>query len=183
MSKVIAIGQELRQGSPVDELCQSIAKHAHLTQKYGLYPYMTHLEATANLARDHKLGTDIVAACYLHDVIEDQGLTRGDLILLNVPIYVISLVELVTDEPGANRKERKLKTYAKIASSEFRADATAVKLCDRIVNVMFSRVTDRQMYKMYKKEQSDFHDYLYEPTHIRNMSLWHLLTQLIFFQC
>lgn len=68
----------------------------------------------------------------------------------------------LTDEPGANRKERKAATYPKIKGTP---GALQLKLADRIANVengLASRVKDpsnslnKRMFLMYKKEQPEF---------------------------
>ena len=85
--------------------------------------------------------------------------------------WVAEIVYAVTDELGRNRKERKEKTYPRIAANK---DAIAVKLCDRIANVQESSKTNHRLYKMYQKEQADFKAAL-NLGHKQNQRLWELL--------
>jgi hypothetical protein len=62
-------------------------------------------------------------------------------------------VKAITDEPGKNRKERKLKTYKKTLKNKI---ATTVKVADRIANVEESKKNDPKLLKMYKKEYPEF---------------------------
>src|SRR4029078_4121431 len=90
---------------------RSFAIAANADQKYGDQPYSYHLDAVAELLAPFGEEAQIVG--YLHDVVEDspvslQGAREkfGD--------RVASCVALVTDETGANRKERKARTNAKL---------------------------------------------------------------------
>lgn len=64
-----------------------------------------------------------------------------------------ALVEMVTNEPGANRKERHLRTYPKIRKSR---EAVIVKVADRIANTEYSIAQKTRHLVMYQKEFSEF---------------------------
>lgn len=136
-------------------LAKSMAEAAHFGQKYGNATYMYHVEAVVSIAdaivtQNHD---DIIAACYLHDAMEDGALSYSD---ISKPLgrNVAEIVFAVTDELGKNRKERKAKTMTKIAA---RADFVLVKLFDRIANVSHSKATnDHNKFGMYQKEHEDF---------------------------
>ena len=68
----------------------------------------------------------------MHDLFEDTAATPELMIGLGADPQAVAIAEKVTDEPGATRKERKLKTYPKIATD---AEAIVLKLADRIANV------------------------------------------------
>lgn len=73
----------------------------------------------------------VIAAAYLHDIVEDTPITIE--IVHQLFGHVVSdLVQLLTDKPGVNRKERQLQTYSAIATS---ARATLIKLADRLDNI------------------------------------------------
>lgn len=91
----------------------------------------------------------------LHDVFEDTEVTPGDARKAGLNERGIQLAVLVTDEPGENRKERKVKTYPKIASDP---EGIALKLADRIANIEY-RGTKM---KMYKAEYPEFRKALYQ---------------------
>jgi (p)ppGpp synthase/HD superfamily hydrolase len=141
---------------PVD-FARDFAAALHLDQRqyYGDKPYLTHLQSVVRtLIHFNFTDRDILAAGYLHDLVEDTGVSPvvirelfGD--------AITDLVMAVTDEPGANRKERKAKTYPKIKAGGEKA--VALKLADRIANVEHGLLAgDLRMQKMYKKEFEDF---------------------------
>lgn len=128
--------------------------HSDAGQTYDGNPYATHLEAVAEvLMRYGETGKVMLAGARLHDVVEDVGIkisTIEDLF----GSEVATLVGALTDEPGANRKERKAKTYPKIKATP---GAVQLKLADRIANVENGIVTrNKRMFLMYKKEQPEF---------------------------
>jgi (p)ppGpp synthase/HD superfamily hydrolase len=67
---------------------------------------------------------------------------------------VADIVYAVTNEKGKNRKERANdKYYEGIRNTP---GAVFVKLCDRIANVQYSKMTGSRMFEMYKKENINF---------------------------
>lgn len=128
------------------------AEKAHKDQKYGNYPYMYHLEQVAKIATDLDYDESIIAACYLHDTLEDTSISYNNL-KKEFGEEIAEIVYCVTDEIGRNRKERKFKTYPKIRENW---KATVVKICDRIANVEHSNISDENLLKMYQKEHAAF---------------------------
>lgn len=129
------------------------ARIVHKGQTYADQEYFYHLQKTHEVAVRFGLNEAIQAACYLHDVLEDTDVTYNEL-LEQFGWYITYLVELVTDKEGSNRKERKLKTYAKTKTKE---DSILLKLCDRIANVEACIEFDQDgLLKMYQKEQPLF---------------------------
>lgn len=93
-------------------LARHFAMGAHREQMYGDKPYVVHLDAVADVLRevgtsDHSRLYDVA---YLHDVMEDCGITRATIARL-FGDGVAEIVELVTDKPGKNRRERHEATY------------------------------------------------------------------------
>ena len=67
---------------------------------------------------------------------------------------VAELVYSVTNEKGKNRHERANdKYYQGILQLKY---GPFVKLCDRIANVEYSKMTQSRMFDLYKKENSEF---------------------------
>jgi len=67
---------------------------------------------------------------------------------------VADIVYAVTNDKGKNRKERAGdKYYEGIRNTP---GAVFVKLCDRIANVQYGKMTKSRMFEMYKKENSEF---------------------------
>lgn len=154
---------------------KQFALHAHRNQKYGEHSYSFHLEAVVAVAGDHDLHEILVAACWLHDTMEDCGVKKEEIIAL-FGNEIAEIVFCVTDEPGKNRKERKEKTYPKIAANE---NAVCVKLCDRIANLKHSlQNKNTSLLQMYLTEHSAFRDKLFKPG-AKTAALWHLLESLI----
>ncbi len=112
----------------------NFAKNVHKGQEYDGRPYMHHIKDVLLIALQYELNFEQIIACILHDTLEDTFATY-DAIELNFGENIADLVELVTDEPGKNRKERKEATYKKLRGNP---DAIAVKLCDRIANLLYS---------------------------------------------
>lgn len=133
---------------------RQVAIAAHGDQKYdGIFPYVKHLDDVVEVLKE--FGQDsapMVCAGYLHDVIEDGGLSYNKIAGYFGPL-IAEIVFCVTDELGRNRKERKAKTLPKIASNR---SAVALKLADRIANIRHGGKID-----MYRKEYPEFRDALF----------------------
>jgi (p)ppGpp synthase/HD superfamily hydrolase len=96
---------------------------------------------------------NILAGCWLHDVIEDCRETYND-VKKETNETVAELVYALTNEKGKNRKERANdKYYEGIRNTPY---ATFIKLCDRIANVEYSYATESRMFEMYCKENENF---------------------------
>jgi (p)ppGpp synthase/HD superfamily hydrolase len=127
------------------------------------------------------LHPDLLVVALLHDVLEDcasAGITK-EIIENNFGKIVADDVWRLTDEPGKNRKERKLKTYHKIRGSQ---NATIVKLWDRIANVEScidkNEEKNRDYLNMYMKEYYTFKAALWNGENDPNNPLWSVLDKL-----
>ncbi|WP_418128262.1 HD domain-containing protein [Variovorax sp. 375MFSha3.1] len=119
--------------SQTPDAARAYAVEMHGDQKYGTHPYVHHLDAVAALLQPYGDKARVVG--YLHDVVEDTAATVAD-VRSRFGDLVASCVALLTDAPGANRKERKARTYAALA--EVKGDeelALLVKAADRLANV------------------------------------------------
>jgi (p)ppGpp synthase/HD superfamily hydrolase len=117
----------------MQEIARSFAIAAHGDQKYGDRPYSYHLDAVAKLAEPYGVDAEVIA--YLHDTVEDSGIAVQD-IEDKFGLKIAQCVGLLTDEPGATRKERKVKTYAKLTAVTGPSEiALVVKTADRLANV------------------------------------------------
>ncbi len=134
--------------------------HVDAGQTYDKLPYITHCQSVVDvLLHFNETDKSILAAAYLHDVVEDCGVSLVTIEDIFGP-KIAKLVYAVTDEPGANRKERKEKTYKKILTVE---DAVKIKLADRIANLTHSvNSGNERMFRMYLKEAAEFEKALYE---------------------
>lgn len=127
---------------------------------YGLRPYAYHLDAVAHLLAP--FGEEAQVIGYLHDVVEDTPATIA-LVRSRFGATVAACVALLTDEAGANRKERKAKTYAKLAKVTGKEElALLVKTADRLANVR-ECVADAnaELWRMYHGEHEIFRSSAY----------------------
>lgn len=134
---------------------RAFAVAAHADQRYGEHPYVHHLDAVAALAAPYGEEAGVVA--YLHDTVEDTSATLDD-IAARFGAKVAACVGLLTDPPGANRKERKAKTYARLAEvSGENTLALTVKAADRLANVR-ACVSERKrsLWEVYRSEHPVF---------------------------
>ena len=129
-----------------------VAEKAHANQSYDIYPYFYHIKQVVKIATELGFDESIIVASALHDTLEDTDLSYND-IKKAFGLEVAEIVYCVTDELGRNRKERKEKTYPKIKSNW---KAVVVKICDRIANVNQSKLYNKTLFEMYKKEHQDF---------------------------
>lgn len=138
-----------------------LVSEKHAGHVYGAArPYTYHLRAV----RDNVLrflpyipyGWNVnimVLGAWGHDLIEDTDVTK-EYLEQTFGVEVSDLIWFVTDEPGANRKERHIATYQKTRLS---SGAVFLKLCDRIANIEAGGKTD-----MYRREHLDFKAALYK---------------------
>lgn len=142
------------------ERAKMVATILHCRQTYDDKDYTAHLEDVFNIVdKLQTVNEDMRVAAWLHDAVEDTQMK-----LKHVKEYfgegVADIVYCLTDELGANRTERQLKTYPKIRGS---AKATVVKLADRLANVRSAaRNKNYGFLEMYKKEWPIFKKILIE---------------------
>lgn len=96
-------------------------------------------------------------ACWGHDLIEDTRVSYND-VKSKLGRNAAEIIYAVSNEKGKNRSERANdKYYEGIKNTP---GAVFVKLCDRIANVQYSKMTKSRMFEMYKKENQNFTDQL-----------------------
>jgi len=160
-----------------------LACEAHKYQKYAdNKPYLLHLFDVVNVLLEfYHNESRLIAAAWLHDVIEDTPLNYHD-VLKATNIEVADIVYDLTDELAKNRKGRKEKTLPKVAESD---DALTVKLADWIANV---RESHRQAaihgpgnyLQMYRKDFPSFEEECADPTPNSPLApMWNTLKTLL----
>lgn len=137
---------------------EQLATAAHLGQLYGDLPYAVHLRAVVEVLQEFGvIDSVVIAAGWLHDAIEDAGLTpariAGRLGGGAGAEMVGAIVDAVTDGEGGNRAQRKERPYRLIPGVP---GALTVKLADRIANVRAAKVSQPNLLRMYRKEQEEF---------------------------
>jgi len=145
--------------SSLVERASEFARQAHADQQYGGGSFHeNHLaRVVANLRHFGETDETKLAAAWLHDTVEDTPVTIAD-IKREFGDDVADLVWRLTDEPGANRRERHARTHVKIRGH---SDAVRVKLADRIANVEASREQGSHLFGMYRKEHKAFREMLW----------------------
>lgn len=156
----------------------TFALEAHGDQMYGKVPYSVHLTYVVmiamkfihNIRLEFREGT--IQATWLHDTIEDAGVTYNDIHKL-FGEFVAETVFAVSNEKGKNRKERNEKTLIGISKNR---TAVFVKLCDKIANTLYSKHTSSRMHEVYSSEFEHFKYVLYVPGEYDDM--WEYLEEL-----
>ncbi len=161
-----------RYDDTVYKEARQVAVVAHGGQLYdSIFPYSKHLDDVVKVLEGFGHSGRFIVAGYLHDAIEDGGLSYGK-IKKHFGFDVAEMVFCVTDEMGRNRDEKKAKTLPKTASNP---DAIILKLADRIANIRHGGKID-----MYKKEYPAFkaalHPFSPEPA---ASGMWLTLEQLL----
>ena len=160
----------------MDKWC--IEQHRSTNHFYDTYlPYEFHLRMVNQVAQDFKhllddtkdyftgepyrgprqeqvtLRDACLRATWGHDLIEDCRVSYND-VKSQLGQEAADIVYAVTNEKGKNRSERANdKYYEGIRNTP---GAVFVKLCDRIANVQYSKMTKSRMFEMYKKELDGF---------------------------
>lgn len=88
--------------SPLINTAQMIAARAHSgqTRRDGFTPYFNHLAAVAHAVRNES--ASVIAAAWLHDVIEDTHETVESLLKAGIPASVVTAVDLLTKKEGVS---------------------------------------------------------------------------------
>lgn len=136
-------------------------KH-HGEQKYGEHPYIVHLDAVAELVQGY--GETAAVIAYLHDVVEDTDVTLSE-ISKKFGALIADCVAVLTDEPGKDRKERKERTYRKMAQVAGKTEiALVVKSADRLANMRACLADGKErLLAVYKEEHPAFEKAVYRP--------------------
>jgi (p)ppGpp synthase/HD superfamily hydrolase len=157
------------------ERARSFATRVHAGQTYGDgVPYTVHLAAVEQvLRRFGATDSALLVAAWLHDSVEDTATTR-EAVAGAFGERVATLVWAVTNEPGANRRERHEKTLPKTRATP---GAVQLKLADRIANVEASAAGRRDMLVMYRGEHRTFETALRTPG--EHDAMWDHLSGLL----
>lgn len=138
-----------------------IEQHVKTNHWYDEYlPYEFHLRMVAQAANDFmhlipdpEFREVLLLAAYGHDLIEDTRVSFNDVREV-LGLGSAEIIYAVSNEKGKNRKERaNAKYYQGICDTP---GAVFVKLCDRIANVQYSKMTKSRMFGMYEKENDHF---------------------------
>ncbi len=139
----------------------AFAKKKHRNQKrQNGEPYFIHLEETALLACRIYLDENTICAALLHDVIEDQGVTREE-IETEFNEEIADIVEGVTKLDKANyhsREEAQAESFRKMLLAMARdIRVILVKLCDRLHNMRTLNFCDEEHQLRIARETKDIY--------------------------
>lgn len=144
-----------------------IERHRATNHYYDEYlPYEFHLRMVVQVGKDfmhipENRWSDLEMACWGHDLIEDTRTSYNDCKKV-LGEYVSDIIYAVTNEKGKTRKERANATYYEGIKNT--AGATFVKLCDRIANIQYSKLTKSKMFEVYKSEDKVFQNMLWDES-------------------
>jgi (p)ppGpp synthase/HD superfamily hydrolase len=156
-----------------------IEQHTNTNHYYDKYlPYRFHLEMVDTVAEqfehlldatmDYFTGEKIYSfdyhtkcslreacriATYGHDLIEDTRTSYNDIKSI-LGQEAAEIIYALTNEKGKTRSERANDRYYEGIRNT--PGATFVKLCDRIANVQYSKMTKSRMFEQYKDENENF---------------------------
>jgi (p)ppGpp synthase/HD superfamily hydrolase len=136
-----------------------IASTAHrgTTRKYNNEPYIVHPKRVANLVEFKVQDEHLIAAAWLHDVLEDTEFDRAEM-FQKVGARVFLLVTELTNPskiwfPNPHTLKRADRKYLdRLHLRHVSPDAKFIKLCDRLDNIIDIQGADDEFKKLYKQE-------------------------------
>lgn len=154
------------------------AAHAAVGQKrkYSDDDYIVHPIRVANLVKQYGGTENMIAAAYLHDVVEDTDVTMDTITSLFgsvVAKYVSDLTDVSKPSDG-NREARK--TIDRQHTADASADAQFIKCADIIDNAYDIADHDPSFWRVYQREMSLLLD---EMSRVRGTDIWNQAQQAI----
>ena len=149
-----SLGATASLGSPLELRAKEFATVAHEGQlrKYTGAPYIVHPAAVVEILREVTDDPAMLAAAWLHDVVEDTPVTIEE-IEDEFGFTVAELVRHLTDvskPSNGNRATRKALDREHLAAAPARAQT--IKLADIIDNAASISTHDPKFAKVYKEE-------------------------------
>lgn len=158
-----------------------LAAQAHQGQfrKGSSIPYFTHLARVAGRVASLEGSTpEMVAAAYLHDILEDTDLEPRDLereFPSPVPEYVKALT-CIPPGPGLNRETREAQYFERLKNSVW--PVRVIKLCDRLDNLMDAEKLDPDFLGLYIEESEKLLRALQETNSVLEKELFESIFRL-----
>jgi (p)ppGpp synthase/HD superfamily hydrolase len=141
----------------LEQKAKEFATKAHDGQrrKYTNLPYITHPAAVVELVRSVDHTEEMLAASWLHDVVEDCGVSISE-IREEFGDDVASLVDWLTDvsKPSDGNRERR-KHLDMIHMANASPSAKTIKIADLIDNTLSIVIYDPEFAKVYLPEKMD----------------------------
>ena len=121
-------------------------KHKGQKRKYGGADYITHPARVAKLVAGHRLATtDMVAGAWLHDVVEDCGVSFMEIYEV-FGSGVLNIVDPLTKRDGVPKRVY----YESFPDQP--EEVCVVKLYDRLDNVSDLHMADKDFREYYKRD-------------------------------
>lgn len=128
-------------------------KHATQQRKYSDEPYVVHLQVVVALLLDHGIEDEhVLAAAYLHDVVEDTPTTLQE-IMGAFGDEVAQLVYWLTDSEKGNRKSRMTMSAWRLGRAPW--EAKLIKLADIIDNTQGIAENDPDFAPVFLREKRE----------------------------
>ena len=177
----------------IDERARQFAEMAHkgISRKGTETPYMTHLEETADIVRTLTDNKKVIAAAYLHDVLEDTDFTAAE-IEEQFGKEVARLVESETenkyhDRPKADTwKIRKEETIHHLRHASL--ETKMITLGDKLSNIRSIKrdyeQIGNQLWERFNQRDPQMHAWYYRSicqslTELEDSAAWKELDCLI----
>ena len=123
----------MKKAQIIDKASDFAAKvHAGQTRRGG-EPYYNHVHRVAGLVGELTEDADMIAAAYLHDTMEDCGITADEL-TLEFGANIATLVQELTNDEVL-LKELGKEEYMVRKLTTISANALLIKLCDTLNNM------------------------------------------------
>lgn len=139
------------------KLAQEFATYAHNSinqiRKYTYEPYIVHPEAVANLVSKETTDKKIIAAAWLHDVVEDTPYSIEDIREV-FGIHVALIVNELTSIPKSSKLSRSTrKAMDRKRLKQVSIAAKTIKLADMIDNTKSVEQENFEFAKIYMAEK------------------------------
>jgi len=134
-------------------------KHEGQFRKFGKIPYITHPAMVAGIVDQVGGSSEMVAAAWLHDVVEDSGVSLEEL----QEIFgqsVASLVKELTNPTDLDKSKKGQFLLNKMNTMS--SDALTIKLADRLTNVSDFVMANPSFVQKYASETKFIMDGLEE---------------------
>lgn len=155
--------------------------HKNTNHRYDVHDYEFHLRMVVKNGKDflylveETLWEDTIKGLWGHDLVEDARENYNG-VKKRSNTYVAEIVRACTNYGrGRNRDERMPDfIYEEIKNTP---GALFVKLCDRMANIQYSKMTGSSMFKTYKGEHTHFKKMLWTEGVLQPM--WDYLESLL----
>lgn len=108
-------------------------KHKGVTRKFSEEPYINHPSSVADIVKEHGGTPEMIAAAWLHDVVEDTDTPLSEIKDL-FGSKIASLVDELTNPPSVEQSGKKTEYMAR-KMAVMSSDGLTIKLSDRLNNV------------------------------------------------